>query len=129
MIFLYVTRSRLVIQSSLIPIGEEGYQLGYGDWTLNMYTLAAWLSAAVSFLGLFLFLPCVFQEFDIAVKEAEYLVSMNECRTRHKGTSRKLSIADIENESALFKVVLYGLVERFSIPARFDLQGFQSSLK
>jgi len=73
-----------VIQSSLIPIGEEGYQLGYGDWTLNMYTLAAWLSAAVSFLGLFLFLPCVFQEFDIAVKEAEYLVSMNECRTRHK---------------------------------------------
>ena len=66
-----------VIQSSLVGIGQEGVLFGALDMRWNMYTAAAWISAALALLAVFLFLPCVFTEFNMAEKEAHWVQMRN----------------------------------------------------
>ena len=65
------------IQSALIPLGQEGVHLGIGELRWNMYTSAGWLAASLTLISIILFLPCIFQEFDMAEKEAKWNKMMN----------------------------------------------------
>lgn len=60
------------VQSSLITLGQEGIHLGIGDLRWNMYTSAGWLAASMSLIYVILFFPCIFQEFNMAEKEAKW---------------------------------------------------------
>jgi len=74
-----------VIQSSLVGIGEEGVVFGALDMRWNMYTAAAWISASLALTAVFLFLPFIFTEFNMAEKEAHW-IQMRKIN-RNQGTS------------------------------------------
>jgi len=60
------------IQSALTPVGcSEEYP--NGELKLDMYTISGWLSAAVGFISLCLFLPGIFSEHYVAKIEAQRL--------------------------------------------------------
>ena len=82
-----------VIQSSLISLGNEGYSLGYADWALDMYTAAAWISCGLALIGILLFTPCIFQEFDLGEREAEWN------RIRAAGEFAKLTASHEETQN------------------------------
>jgi len=62
-----------MIQSSLVGIGEDGVLFGALGMRWNMYTAAAWISAAMGLVAAFLFLPCIFTEFNMAEKEVHWI--------------------------------------------------------
>lgn len=53
------------VQSALIPLGTSNQR-----W--NMYTAAGWLTASMTLVQVILFFPCIFQEFNMAEKEAQW---------------------------------------------------------
>lgn len=71
-LFLYNVDHCAVIQTSLIPLGQEGIHMGIGDLRFNMYTTTGWLAAACSLIYVILLMPGIFQEFDMAEKEAQW---------------------------------------------------------
>jgi len=58
------------IQAAVTPLGCSQEYLE-GHLSLDMYTLTGWISVAVGFLSLILFLPGVFQEFSVSHTELE----------------------------------------------------------
>lgn len=58
------------VQSALIPMGTT-------DLRWNMYTTAGWLAASLTLVQVILFLPCIFQEFNMAEKEANWNKMIN----------------------------------------------------
>jgi len=79
-----------VIQSSLVGIGQEGVLFGALDMRWNMYTAAAWISAALALVAVFLFLPCVFTEFNMAEKEAHWVQMRNINRRQEEPVKRDI---------------------------------------
>lgn len=79
-----------VIQSSLVGIGEDGVLFGAMGMRWNMYTAAAWISAAMGLVAAFLFLPCIFTEFNMAEKEVHW-IRMRMIH-RYEGTSFQSSM-------------------------------------
>ena len=74
-----------MIQSALLPLGEEGIEIGIDNLRLNMYTAASWLSACLALITTFLFLPCIFREFNMAEREACW-IEMGNVSTRSDGS-------------------------------------------
>lgn len=58
------------IQSSVVPLGEEGMWLISDKLKLDMYTAAGWINVFIALLNIILFVPSVFQEHQIASREA-----------------------------------------------------------
>lgn len=60
------------IQSALTPIGcTDDYPTG--ELKFDMYTISGWLSAGVGLISFILFLPGIFKEHYVAIKEAQYI--------------------------------------------------------
>ncbi|EFX78735.1 hypothetical protein DAPPUDRAFT_245849 [Daphnia pulex] len=63
------------VQSALIPLGTANLR-----W--NMYTVAGWLAASLTLVQVVLFFPCIFQEFNMAEKEANWNKMKNQQKTQ-----------------------------------------------
>jgi hypothetical protein len=63
------------VQSALIPLGTDNLR-----W--NMYTAAGWLAASLTLVQVILFFPCIFQEFNMAEKEANWNKMKNQQKTQ-----------------------------------------------
>lgn len=61
-----------------------------------MYTAAGWLAASLTLVQVILFFPCIFQEFNMAEKEANWNKMKNQQktqRTNNQGNFGSLSIS------------------------------------
>jgi MFS transporter, ceroid-lipofuscinosis neuronal protein 7 len=57
-------------QAMVVPLGNEGVWLIPNKLKLNMYTATGWINVILSVINFLLFLPAIFKEHRIAVKEA-----------------------------------------------------------
>ena len=77
------------VQSALIPLGTS-------DLRWNMYTAAGWLAASLTLVQVILFLPCIFQEFNMAEKEVNWNKMKKEKtaaeRTNNQGNSLSITL-------------------------------------
>lgn len=58
------------LQAAVVPLGKKGVWLIPHKLKLNMYTAAGWINVLFSVCNVYLFLPSVFKEHKIAVREA-----------------------------------------------------------
>lgn len=58
------------LQSAVVLLGKDGVWLIPERLKLNMYTAPGWINALLTLYNIYLFLPSVFKEHKIAVKEA-----------------------------------------------------------
>jgi hypothetical protein len=56
------------------PLGDVGWVLWEGRFSLDMYTACGWISVLLGVINLVLFLPSIFKERTIAGKEAMHLI-------------------------------------------------------
>jgi len=82
------------IQAALTPIGPGDPMLEDGDFRFNMYTSTGYVSALTGVLCFTLFLPCIFKECYIAIKELEAIKKMaskEESKTTAREIVRRIS--------------------------------------
>ncbi|KAK5650104.1 hypothetical protein RI129_001133 [Pyrocoelia pectoralis] len=66
------------IQAAVVPLGDEGVWLIPGKLKLNMYTAAGWISVILSIFNFVCFLPYIFKEHKIAIREAMHKQGMDD---------------------------------------------------
>lgn len=65
-----------LIQAAFVTLGEgEDYPIGNTGLYWNLYTAPAWLSVFLSLVNIFVLMPCIFTEFNIAKEEGAYLAA------------------------------------------------------
>ncbi|KAB0801874.1 hypothetical protein PPYR_04060 [Photinus pyralis] len=73
------------IQSAVVPLGDKGVWLIPGKLKLNMYTAAGWISVFLSIFNFVCFLPFIFKEHKIAIREAMHKHGKNDEKSIWKG--------------------------------------------
>ncbi|EFX78858.1 hypothetical protein DAPPUDRAFT_305114 [Daphnia pulex] len=64
------------IQAAFAPLGSIIPVEGESQLYFDMYTGPAWLSVILAIINVFVFLPCMFTEYNIAREEGEYLAGL-----------------------------------------------------
>lgn len=64
------------IQAAFAPLGSIIPEEGESQLYFDMYTGPAWLSVILAIINVFVFLPCIFTEYNIAKEEGEYLAEL-----------------------------------------------------
>jgi ceroid-lipofuscinosis MFS transporter 7 len=64
------------IQAAFAPLGSVIPEEGESQIYFDMYTGPAWLSVILAIINVFVFLPCMFTEYNIAREEGEYLAGL-----------------------------------------------------
>ncbi|XP_046639325.1 major facilitator superfamily domain-containing protein 8-like [Daphnia pulicaria] len=82
------------VQSALIPLGTDNLR-----W--NMYTAAGWLAASLTLVQVILFFPCIFQEFNMAEKEANWNKMKNQKKTQRTNNQGFKRFHNTDNYSAV----------------------------
>lgn len=74
------------LQAVVVPFGDEGVWLIKNKLRLNMYTASGWINVFLSILNICCFLPSIFKERRIAVKEAMHQQGVKTEKETWKGT-------------------------------------------
>lgn len=110
--------------SSNIQTGSTQGSQGI-EW--DMFTAAGWIASLLGFINLILFLPCIFQEHNIAEKEAKYLQQQR----KEEEKERKLPKVDYPAVvcvlGAFFIILLvFVLLETIAVPMVIDMYAWTS---
>ncbi|XP_064098399.1 major facilitator superfamily domain-containing protein 8-like isoform X2 [Macrobrachium nipponense] len=93
----------------------------------NMYTATGWFAALLGFVNIFLFLPCIYQEYPIAAKEAQYH------RRETNGSDLSLPKPDYLMLVVVLIIVfiilaMYVLLETIMVPMTMDMYAWSDKL-
>lgn len=93
----------------------------------NMYTATGWFAALLGFVNIFLFLPCIYQEYPIAAKEAQFQ------RRETDGSELVLPKPDYLVLVVVLIIVfiilaMYVLLETIMVPMTMDMYAWSDKL-
>ncbi|XP_063859477.1 major facilitator superfamily domain-containing protein 8-like isoform X2 [Scylla paramamosain] len=86
----------------------------------NMYTATGWISCVLGLLNLLLFLPCIYKEYNIAAKEAQYQKRAANIEASKLPKPDYVSLFVILVTFS-FTVMIYVLLETLMVPMCMDL--------
>ncbi|XP_057380546.1 major facilitator superfamily domain-containing protein 8-like [Daphnia carinata] len=96
------------VQSALIPMGRT-------DLRWNMYTTAGWLAASLTFVQVVLFFPCIFQEFNMAEKEANWNKLINQKKNLGNQGFARISSSNSSDEKKRDLIGVFICIFNFSV--------------
>ncbi|XP_068231159.1 major facilitator superfamily domain-containing protein 8-like isoform X1 [Palaemon carinicauda] len=93
----------------------------------NMYSAAGWFAALLGFVNIFLYLPCIYQEYPIAAKEAQFQ------RNENNGRALALPKPDYPILVVVLVIVfiiltMYVLLETIMVPMTMDMYAWSDKL-
>ncbi|KAG0715245.1 Major facilitator superfamily domain-containing protein 8 [Chionoecetes opilio] len=107
--------------TNVLDAQEGGESVGGGvgiQW--NMYTATGWISCCFGLLNLVLFLPCIFQEYNIAAKEAQFQKRAANDQTSKIPKPDYVSLVVVLS-TFFVTILIYVLLESLMVPMCMDL--------
>ncbi|XP_030751694.1 major facilitator superfamily domain-containing protein 8 isoform X2 [Sitophilus oryzae] len=112
------------VQSAVVPLGDEGVWIIPQKLRLNMYTATGWINVLLAVLNIYFFMPHVFKEHMISMKEAKQKQNLDEDKNSWKGPKPDYFAAWTLIVAFFVMVFNFMLLETLGTPLTMDQLGW-----